>query len=394
MISITEAKKAIESVISVMPETQILLGSSLGCVLSRDVFAQIDSPPFNKSAMDGFAIRHSDLKNQREFKISQTVKAGSIPQPLKVETVARIMTGAMLPEGADSVVPQENARESNGTVAFGGGPKIGQFVRVCGGEIKKGEQMFSRGDVLNIAALGFLASQGINDIFVFDKPRISIITSGDEIVDPRGVNRLETAQIFDSNLIGISACLSNIGIRTRELGIVKDEPEAIKSFIAEGLKTEILIISGGISVGKYDLVRTMLADLNVKEVFWGVNQKPGKPLYFGISATGNYIFAIPGNPAATIVCLYEYVLPAVKKMIGYRNIWPMKLMAGLEMPIEWGRDRVEFIRGLFDPNKRTVVPFAENESHMLRKFVLSNCLILAERDGSYKKDEEVEIHLI
>ncbi len=394
MITISEARKIIEANILPLPPATVKIEEACGLVLAANVNARYDSPPFDKSAMDGFALQVDKLISCQvnKLQISQIIKAGSVPKPLEAGTCAKIMTGAMIPAGADTVVLKEDVVEENDFITITRDLKKEEFVRIRGAEVKAGERLLDEGAILNSAAIGLLASQGIVEINAIGTPGVAILSTGDEIIRPSKGASLKQTQIFDSNYYILAAGLSLLKLQVKDAGIAHDDAGVLRSKITEVLNSKIAIITGGVSVGEFDHVKNILNECGVKELFWSVAQKPGKPLYLGITEAGNLVFGLPGNPAAVATCLYEYITPAIKKMMGYKNIWPRELIAKLSQPINWKRDRTEFVRGIYKDGVAEPIP--ENESHMLKGFVRANCLIIAEPSESYEAGKPVTVHLI
>lgn len=370
MISVYEAKKLLEENVKTATETAVPIELAVNMVCARDMAAAFDSPPFDKSAMDGFAV--AEIGGPANLEVVGIIKAGDKPVAIKKGTCVKVMTGAALPAGTTAVVPKEDAVENGRFITIKKDVLPGQFVRKKGGEIKKGGRLFSAGEILKPASVGLLASQGIAKANVFRRPTVSILTTGNEIA------RLgqQTGQIFDANFYSLSAALAEHGLKANDLGISMDEISDLKFRISKGLKSDILIISGGVSVGEFDFVKNILAELSVRQVFWQVAQKPGKPLYFGVQDGGGLVFGVPGNPASAIVCFYEYVLPAIRKTMGMKNIWPVEVAAELDKPYENKTDRIEFLLGIYEGRKVRLMP--ENESHMLKNFAVANCLVMTD----------------
>ncbi|PIR17830.1 MAG: hypothetical protein COV46_02570 [Deltaproteobacteria bacterium CG11_big_fil_rev_8_21_14_0_20_49_13] len=385
MITIEVAKKKIEKSVDELPFVVTNIEDVCGHVSAEEICARFDSPPFDRSAMDGFALKAS---SPRALKISQVINAGTVARPLKNGTCAKIMTGAMMPEGADTVVPLEETIEKGGQVYLNKTLRKGSFVRRRGREFKNGEVLVKKGEALNPASLGMLSGQGVKMVRTFGMPSVGILVTGDELVEN---GRLRKGKIFDSNMVIVSSLLNEAGFKVATLGISKDSARSLKLKIEKGLREDVLIVCGGVSVGERDLVKGILKSSGVKEVFWRVRQKPGKPLFFGKKGRRT-VFGLPGNPAAVLVGTFEYVIPALKKMMGLKDMWHKPLQARLSGDIKWKRDRVEFICGIYKGNG--VTPLPENESSMLKKLSAANALIIAKRSGYYRKGEMVNIHLL
>lgn len=394
MVTVQEAKKLLEDNINSLEPVDISLENSRGYVIAQDVYAPINLPPITSSAMDGYAVRFSDIKSDLPVKlrISGEVKAGySKTLTFGRGCAVRIFTGAPVPWGADCVVMQEDTKEANGQVIIKRGVRKHDNVRREGEEVKKGEAVIKRGTFINPPVMGLLSIMGIPKVKVVRKPRIGLIVTGDEIVRPG--NMLKPGQVYDSNSFSISSALKDTGIDEIVITRKKDNLPAIKkAFDRAFRKSDIVIFTGGISVGKYDYVRELFQESGVKTVFYRVEQKPGKPLYLG-KYRGKVIFGLPGNPVSSLVCFYEYVLPAVHKMMGLDSIYLKEARAILDGDISIKSGKVNFLRGKF--NKGTVKPLKHQDSHMLSSFAESNCLIVVPKNrGVFKYGERVKIHML
>lgn len=264
-------------------------------------------------------------------------------------------------------------------------------IRREGEEIKKGDAVIKRGTLINPPVIGFLSVMGISEVKVIRKPSVELIVTGDEIVKPG--NTLKPGQIYDSNSLSIFSALKNMGIEEITISRKKDNLPAIKKAFEKALlESDIITFTGGISVGKYDYVRELFEQFGVETVFYKVEQKPGKPLYFG-KYRGKVIFGLPGNPVSSLVCFYEYTLPAVHKMMGLNSIYLKEETAALAGDISIKPGKVNFLRGIF--NKGTVKPLKHQDSHMLSSFAESNCLIVVPKYRKViKNGERVKIHML
>lgn len=314
MITVKEARKILaEKRISRRTKT-LPIAKSVGMFCSKNIVSPISVPSFDNSAMDGYALAFDDLKSEME--ISGEVKAGdsSINQ-LKTGTAVRIFTGAPIPEGADTIVKQEIVTIQKGKfVVDPSQVKQGEFVRKAGSQCQKGQEVLLSGTEISSGTVALLASLGIREVEVYDKPKVGVILTGDEVVDSD--QELQLGQIYDANGPMLCTALLQLGIEVEFVEKVKDEAEALEDAIKSLLeKVDILILSGGISVGDYDFVRPALQNLGVKELFYKVAQKPGKPLYAGTLGSKT-IFALPGNPSSSLSCFRIYVSPFIRQFFG------------------------------------------------------------------------------
>jgi molybdopterin molybdotransferase len=313
MIQIEEAEEILNR-ITCRPETEeVPLMESLGRVLGRDVVSRISMPPFNKSAMDGYAIRSDD--DSRTFKIVEVIAAGSVP----VETInkgecAKIMTGAMVPLGADRVIKVEVTEEKDGYMTITGEDKR---INICylGEDVKPGEVILRAGHLIRPPEVGIIASMGLNSVTVYKRPTVGIVTTGSEIKEPG--RELEPGQIYNSNAYSISAQVVQTGALVKYEGIVSDRIEIIKQTIKKLLaETQMVLISGGVSMGEYDYVPQILADLGVRLHFDKVAIQPGKPTVFGTRGD-TLVFGMPGNPVSTFIVFEIFVKPVLYRTMGF-----------------------------------------------------------------------------
>ncbi|HQQ93444.1 MAG TPA: molybdopterin molybdotransferase MoeA [Bacteroidia bacterium] len=391
MIPVSKAKELVlEKCVSVGTEI-IPLYEAVERVSVNDLFAPIDTPPFDQSAMDGYAILYKDLEQFSSFRLLQEIPAGThlSLQHLPGSTL-RIFTGAPVPDGYDTVVPQENVKQAGRNVVITNPPlKPGQHVRPRASQSRQGDLALKAGTCLNPGALAYLASLGFDRLEVFRLPKISLIMTGNEIQRPG--TRLQAGHIYESNSYGLSAVLKQFGIAPEAIHFVPDIESTIRDAIEKALaQSDVLILSGGVSVGDYDLVVPALKASGVKEVFHKVKQKPGKPLFFG-THDKKLVFALPGNPAAVLTCYYQYILPALKKFTGY----PEPYQNCMHLPISSGYAKKPGLTHFLKARAQDhfVLPLEGQESYLMNTFALANCLIELEEDCTeVKKGELVKVH--
>ena len=313
MISVEQALKIVIKNSSITEQTELkTVSNALGYALSNDIISQISMPPFQQSAMDGYAIHFHD---SLIYKIVGEIKAGDKNQPeLQKGEAVRIFTGAPVPNSSNCVVIQENTSVNENLLTLDSEVQLMANIRPLGEQISKNDVALKKGSLLTPASIAFLTSLGITEVKVHKKPSIAIIVTGNELIEPGQL--LEYGQIYESNAIMISSALKSQGFNDTNIYKVKDDyndtVDILKSSIAHH---DLVIISGGISVGDYDFVGKALHELNVEELFYKVKQKPGKPLYFG-KKDKKLIFALPGNPSAALSCFYIYVQTALNHLIG------------------------------------------------------------------------------
>ncbi|MDI6752206.1 MAG: molybdopterin molybdotransferase MoeA [bacterium] len=307
--------KVIDSVKRLPPEEVDLL-SGLGCVLAGDIKARFDIPPFDKSAMDGYAVRSEDLSSQNELLCIGELPAGIFQKFVvnKGECV-RIMTGSPLPSGADAVVMKEDTEEKKERIRIL--KPLRPLENVCskGEDIQKGDIVLSHGSLLKAIEISLAASLGYTKVKIYRRPKVSILATGNEIIEPG--EAISFGKIFNSNSYLLISILSLMKIPYTYLGIAKDNEDGLRSKIEEGLKSDLFILSGGVSVGDYDLVPKVLSVYNVKKIFHGISIKPGKPVFFG-KTKKCFVFGLPGNPVSVFVGFLLFIKPALDKMMGRR----------------------------------------------------------------------------
>ena len=349
MLSVEQALEKILSHVDILDTEESPLLDCLGQVLAEDVYSNIDIPPLDNSAMDGYAVRSKDThgaspKSPRFLRVIDTVAIGSIPK-LKLEpgTAIRIMTGAPIPKGADSVVRFEDtddAQRKGSSTEIGILVEVepGRDVRRAGEDIAKGSLVLSQGVIIRPSEVGVLASLGCSGVRVIRRPRVAILATGDELVD---INQpLPAGKIYNSNTYSVAALVQRYGGIPKLLGIALDSEDAVVAGFRQGLDADILITTGGVSLGDYDVVKDALTKQG-KIDFWKVRVKPGKPLAFGMirgrdqagGVTNIPFLGLPGNPVSAMVTFELFVRPAILKMMGKENLTKPTIEAVIEEPI-------------------------------------------------------------
>ena len=340
MLSVQEALDRILRHVPPGATERVPLSQALGRVLAETVVSAIDLPTWDNSAMDGFAVRAADLPGR--LRVLETVAAGAVPRfHVEKGTATRIMTGAPVPAGADAVMMVEDSEGEGEEVSFRHAPREGQHIRRKGSDLRAGTAVLQPGTVLGAGALGLAAAVGVPSLRVVVRPRVGILSTGDEVVETG--YPLEPGQIWSSNSRSLAALVEQAGAIPVDLGIVRDDPEELKAAFREGLRCDILLSTGGVSVGDFDYVKEVLEELGVVMDFWKVWMKPGKPLAFG-SIGSRPIFGLPGNPVSCMVNFLQFARPMIRKMLGDPRPFLPVLRARLEAPIKRRPDRPELLR--------------------------------------------------
>ena len=373
------------------------LRSALGRVLSRPVVAPFDVPAHDNSAMDGYAVRFEDLAADGEttLKVVGTAFAGhAFSGVVGAGQAVRIMTGAVVPSGSDTIVVQEQARSEGDAVFVPTGQKQGQNLRRAGEDLAKGKPALAAGKRIGAAELGLLASLGVAEVTVFRRLRVAFLSTGDEIAS---IGRpLGPGEVYDSNRYTLYGALTNLGVELIDMGVVRDQPELIEEAFREAsANADVVITSGGVSVGEADFVRELMDRLGEVH-FWKLDIKPGRPMAFG-RIGGAWLFGLPGNPVAVMVSYAQFVVDTLLKLMG---VDPLPPRPTFEVPcddaIRKNPGRREFPRGeLYEADGRWRVRLAGNQgSGVLRSMSEANCfIVLDEARGSVSAGEAVSVQL-
>jgi molybdopterin molybdotransferase len=390
MISVTEALQIVQN--NIKPTIDIVqhdLSRANKYILAEDIVSEINMPPFRQSAMDGYALCwHEDFS----YKMIGEVKAGDAFNPtLKKGESVRIFTGAPVPETANTVIMQEWVNVDKDCITIDRAVKINDNIRPIGEQVKKGQTALKKGTLLTPAAIAFATSLGVTEVSVYKKPSIAILVTGNELV--KAGKLLEYGQIYESNAVMLTSALIGLGFNNITNYKVVDNYQETLSLLGEIIsKHGAILISGGISVGDYDFVGKALQELEVKELFYMVKQKPGKPLFFG-KKENKIIFALPGNPGAALTCFYIYVQLALQKLSGNQSYEATRLKAKSKSEFIKKGDRAQFLKAIY---KMPTVEILEGQnSSMLHTFASGNALVyLSEEEGSIHINDEVEVILL
>ncbi len=378
---VSKAREYIRAVLEPVTTFERLhIRQALGRVLAADVISPVDVPGHDNSAMDGYAVRFADLKPDAEanLKLIGTAFAGK-PFDGKISTgeTVRIMTGAVIPQGADTVIMQERAKASGDNVSVTAVPKAGTNTRKAGEDLKKGEPALNKGQLVRPAELGLMASLGIGEVSVYRRLRVAFFSTGDELVSIG--QPLGPGQIYDSNRYTLFGMLTRAGCELLDMGVIRDTPEAIEKAFAEASEAaDVIITSGGVSVGEADYVKQILDRLG-EVLFWKIAMKPGRPMAYG-KIGGAHFFGLPGNPVAVMVTFYQFVRDALAVLQGQTTIKPLPtLKARCTAPIKKAPGRTEFQRGILsrgEDGEWTVKPTGDQGSGILSSMSQAHCFIV------------------
>lgn len=391
MISVTEAKNIIKANTLPLTPVKTFLRDASGKILAEDVYATTDIPMFPQSSMDGYAFMFSDWEKNQLLAVEGVIAAGNADSlTLSPGGAVRIFTGAAVPRGADTVVMQEKVRIENDNLVIEEGILQGANVRPAGSEIIAGKLALKKDTLLSPAAVGFLSGIGIAETKVYPDPVISIIVTGKELQQPG--SPLQYGKVYESNSPALSAALHQLHFKSIKIFWADDDPGIITHILEDALKqSDLVLLTGGVSVGDYDFVLDAAANCGVKTLFHKIKQRPGKPLYFG-SKENKPVFGLPGNPSSVLVCFYEYVLPCLE-ILTRRKISLKQKFVPLSKPFRKTNALTHFLKGHY--NGEMVTTLEAQESYRLSSFAQANCLVkINEETEECKKGEMVEIHLL
>jgi molybdopterin molybdotransferase len=400
MLSVEEALEKILVRIEPLGTEKVFLLEALGRVIAEDIYTPRDIPPLDNSGMDGYAVRWEDVgKTSQErpirLDVTEDLPAGFIAKrPVGKGEAIRIMTGAPIPAGADTVVPVEETRKEGSGVLILKAVARGDCIRKAGEDVKRGDRVVWAGDPVRPAEVGMLASVKRSFVSVYQRPQVAILCTGDELVDVD--EELVDPKIVSSNSYTLAAQVKDCGAIPIQLGIARDRKEDIEAKLRQGLRADVLISSAGVSVGDYDFVKEVLLDLGVEMVFWKVAMRPGKPLAFGTLA-GKPVFGLPGNPVSSMVSFEQFVRPSLLKIMGHRRLARPVIEAILKEDIHKEPGRRHFVRASvsFERDHYFVTTTGDQGSGILRSMVKANGLVIIPEGTDWvKAGEKVRVQLL
>lgn len=395
-LTVDEALERILARITALEPTEVGLLDALGAVLAEDASADRDVPPFRNSAMDGYAVRGADVtRDGVRLRVVGTVAAGSLPdRTVGAGEAMRIMTGAPMPEGADTVVRVEDTDNGAEMVTIAGATPHGVAVRQAGEDLRRGEVVLARGTLLRHAEIGVLASIGRGKMKVIRRPNVAVLSTGDELVDIE--DEPGPGQIRDANRYSLAAAVRATGCAAFELGIARDSADDLRHALGNAAFGDLVVTSGGVSVGDHDHVKPVVNAMGQMD-FWSIALRPGRPLAFGELRTKRGavpIFGLPGNPVSALLTFEVFVRPALLRMAGRTKLHRPRATARLLDRIDKPSGLRVFARGIHDDAAGTVRSTGPQGSGILRSMSLANCLIdLPESTTSAEPDDTVSVVL-
>lgn len=388
MIAVSKAKSLIDENISYFGIEEKELGNALGYFLAEDVLSPIHVPSFDNSAMDGYAI--SGLENHHDWELKHSIAAGDNQMiELQDGEAARIFTGAMLPKGAQAIVIQEDAVFEEGKLTSQTPIITGQHIRKTGEQCREGDPLLKRNSQLTVGSIALLASCGVSKVKVYKKPKVGVIVTGDELT-PLG-QPLEQGKIYDSNRWFLSAYLKKLGIEEVDFAHAKDDKESLTVAIGKMLgKVEVLILTGGVSVGEHDHVKDALKANKVIELFHKVKQKPGKPIFVG-KKDNKWAFGLPGNPASVALCFNQYVKPCLMQAIGNQQAWLPSLSAKLDVDFSKKLGLTHFLKVRHEAGIAHVLKGQES-FNLISFAAMTHFALIPEASDFLPKNTEIELY--
>jgi molybdopterin molybdotransferase len=389
VISEEEARRGILEKVRPLDQRAVSLREAIDCFAAQDYFARLPLPVFDNSAMDGYAVvANSCHKGCRLRVIGEQPAGPDLKLHVGSGEAVRIFTGAPIPQGADTIVMQEDVTRGDAAISVNVDVEAGEFVRRRGCDLAEGQMILAKGDRIRAATIALLASQGFADVIVGGKVTAAVISTGDELV--KAGEALQAGQIYDSNSALLSALLQRSGVNATTAEHCRDDRESLGDGIKREIKKHVLIITGGVSVGEHDLVKEALRELGATIEIWRVAVKPGKPFLFA-NIGDCFVFGLPGNPVSAFVTFLQFVRPAILRLMGATNLDLSQVPAKLAFGLTNDGDRPHYIRGKLEHGKFT--PIGRQESHALFGLSQANALLRVAVGQSLKADETVDVQI-
>jgi molybdopterin molybdotransferase len=377
LLTVAEAQRLVLERVSPLPPETVATGDAAGRVLAEDARAVVDLPPFPSSAMDGYAVRAADLPGELRA-VGRVLAGRPTDRELAAGEAIAIATGGVVPAGADAVIPIEYVVENGNSISVSEPAQTGANVRPAGGDVRRGDVVLQAGARVGVAGVGALAAAGIAEVRCGGRPRVAVLSTGTELA--RLGEPLERGQVYEANAAMLAAAAAAAGARPEPIPPAEDTEEAHRRALEHGLTADVLVTSGGVSVGTHDLVRRIEAELGVEEVFWRVAVKPGKPVAFAVRGR-TLVFGLPGNPVSSLVGFELFVRPALLALQGAREPLPRPERGRLARPVRRNPQRDEFLRARIrvEADEVLLEPLTGQESHMIGRAAAADALVLAPR---------------
>jgi len=368
---------------------------SMGLVTAEDLVAPWDMPLCDNSAMDGYAVRVADCNGSVRLRVIGFIPAGSLPTTSLASGCAfKIMTGGRIPKGCDAVAPFEDTDRGDEFVTINTRVRLGQHIRLTAADVRRGEVVIAAGELIRAPEISMMAALGRSRVTVFRRPKVAILSTGDELVAIG--EAVVPGTVIDSNGVALAASVKDCGALVEMLGFARDTRASHVAKMTVGLQADIFITTAGVSVGERDLVREVLAELGMSQVFYGVDVRPGGPTTFGVQ-DGRLIFCLPGNPVASMIMFEELIRPAILKVMGYKRILRPRVQAVLQASVSKRPGRVKLLRVRLESSDGTHKAFSpgDQSTGMLKTLTRADGIaVLPAERTSFAAGDEVEVHLI